>query len=363
MDPGSPGTVIALSIIVAEVLVAMFSIIFITSIILRDYCRKNKLEDKDKIHLALKASSIFFMTVLPYNEFSKVLKPDHSISSPLFTLMVVYCMCSSPWLITLQCFFYFIKVVNFQWVFICWAKMRISSIVSRQIVVVEVMSLSTSLLHLLPNRMAHVSNSSEISPTYMSPEPMIVNNFGSYLLLIIIYALHFLTTIATFITAAFLRCHVNKMKDTNTTGEVHRFGYWINIILVFSFISTINVLQILETPHLRTTWKEMISYFILCRKPDTQFSRICKPSHTLPLSTGQFCPMFYPRFQDVVLIRFLAQCRALFSLLLLHHQLHTPSIPLVQEDDLHELVAPSLSVRCCVIYHRCLIHQGHKCAD
>ncbi|XP_069841125.1 taste receptor type 2 member 39-like [Dendropsophus ebraccatus] len=299
MDPGSPGSVLGLSVLVAEVFVGVFTIIFITSVILYDSYRKKMIDNKAKIRLALKVSSLFFMTVLPYFDIYNVLQPDHSTmphESPVFTVVIVYCMCSCSWLITLQCFFYFIKIVHFRWVFIRWAKLRISAIVTRQIVVVEVVSLSASLLHLLPYRMTQDSstNSSYISSTYNTLEEMIVNNYGSYLVLIIVFSLLLLTTTATFVTTAFLRCHIMKMKDTKTTGEVHQYnlvvqkmlrflflfsffnvmmflyyfsvfkhftiGYWINLVLVFSFIPTINILQIFETPLLRAAWKEMISY-------------------------------------------------------------------------------------------------------
>ncbi|XP_056392740.1 taste receptor type 2 member 42-like [Hyla sarda] len=307
MDPGSPGITIGLSCVAAEVLVAMFTNIFIISIILLEFHRTKKLDTKDQIQMALKVSSCLFTTVVTYNEFSKVLKPElfkSSHPSLLFAVAIVYSMCSSTWLVTLQCFFYFFKIVNSKWAFIPWVKRMMDSSTSWQIVVVEVMSLGIGLLHLLLYRTENVSstNSSDIPSTNMTPEEMIIHNYVTYPLLIVTCPSLLLSTISTIITAAFLRGHMIKMKDTNTTGELHQYnravrtllrylflycvfyvmmflyyfsffalhsiGYWINLILVFLFIPVVNVLQILGTPHLRTTWKEMMSYFPQCRKPN-----------------------------------------------------------------------------------------------
>ncbi|XP_056392738.1 taste receptor type 2 member 39-like [Hyla sarda] len=304
MEPGSPGIVIGLFILASEAFVAVFTIIFITSIILWDFYKKRRLDSKDEIQLAMNVSCFIFTIVLAYSEFSRILQPDvtkMSHPSPLLTVVSVYFMCSCSWLTASYCFFNFIKIVNFQWPFIHRVRVRIGSVVPWQIVVVEVMSLCVSLLHLLPYRKGHVSYTNS---SHISSELMVVDDYMSIFLIILICSPLVLSTITLIPTAAFLRCHMKKMKDTKTSGEVLMYervawkmlfflllylmyflmvilyyfsifaryiiGYWINLILIFSFIPAVNVVQILGTPHLRTIWKDMISYFTPHREPDTR---------------------------------------------------------------------------------------------
>ncbi|XP_075687758.1 taste receptor type 2 member 40-like [Rhinoderma darwinii] len=307
MDPGSPGVVIGFSVLAFEVFVAMFAIVFITSVILRNFHRNKMLHAKDKLQLALNVSCAIFTIMMTYSEFSNMQPDLAKISAwrPLFTVVIVYSICSCSWLSALLCFFYCIKIVHFKWLFIPWIKMKISSIVPGQIVVVELMSLGISLLHLLPYRMAQVSsiNSSYIPPTNATTEHTTASGYVSLVFLIII-CLPLVSSAVTIIpTTVFLKIHMNKMKENTRSIKVQLYerlvqkmirfllhysafyvvlllyyfsffapyslGYWINIILLFSFIPATFILQILENPDLRTPWKEMTSYFTHYRQPNT----------------------------------------------------------------------------------------------
>ncbi|XP_073502372.1 taste receptor type 2 member 8-like [Phyllobates terribilis] len=298
MDPHTLSIVIGFSILASEGFVAFLTIGFILSIILLDFCRKKKIRTKDKIQVFLKVSSIIFTIAVNYSEFSNALQPTTSRLShpnPVCSVIIVFCMFSCSWLIAIQCFFYFIKIVHFRCLFIPWMRMKIGSIVSWQIVVVELMSLVMSLLYLLTRRMAQISstNSSYISSTDMTTGEMIMNDDVLLFLLFMVGLPLVLSVITIILTAAFLRCHMNKMKDTNTSGEVKQFnrvvhtmlrflflyfvfyattflyffpffapysvGYWINLTIVLSFVPVLYFLQILENPRWRTILLKMIS--------------------------------------------------------------------------------------------------------
>ncbi|XP_044130505.1 taste receptor type 2 member 9-like [Bufo gargarizans] len=308
MDRRSPGVVIGLLVLAFEAFLATFTIVFIICVILRDFHKKKRLDTKDKIQMALKVSSFIFTSVVTYNEFSNIVQPQFSkvcSRSPLYRVLIVYSMCSCSWLIAVQCFFYFIKIVHVKWISSPWVRMNISSIVSWQIVLVKVISLCISLFDLISYKKAHVSsmNTSCISSTNTTRGEMLVNDYVPLFILIIVGAPLVLSIIAISLNAAFLSCHMNKMKTTKTSGEVHQYkrivfamlrflflyfifyvvmflhyfsyfalysiGYWLNLILVLSFIPVLYILQIRENPQWRATCKEMTSYFTHCGEPNT----------------------------------------------------------------------------------------------
>ncbi|XP_077130030.1 taste receptor type 2 member 39-like [Ranitomeya variabilis] len=305
VSPGSPVTILCMLMLSFEALVSIFINVFIEFVILRDYYTKRSLTPIQKILAALNISSVFFVVVSSFNVFCNIQMPDYSRSfyyNVIFTLLFIYCMCSSSLLTAVLCFYYFIKVVNVQRGYLGWVKQKISCIVPWQITLVKLFSFANSLIGLLlftPKQLPSMNNSLTLSTSETLEQTYVEYNYNiAKILSFMTFLPLFCTALSTLLTVGFLKLHSRKIKNTQTSGEAslmlynsviyrmtrflllyfvfylvtllyyfsafepHSPGYYINLMLMFFITPTQSVLHILDNQDLRRSWMRLVGWIM-----------------------------------------------------------------------------------------------------
>ncbi|XP_075141489.1 taste receptor type 2 member 39-like [Leptodactylus fuscus] len=303
--PLSPADIICMVFILFEAFVSIVIHMFIMFCLLNDYYLKKKFTSVQKMHILLNISGTLFIVVSTLHVISNNLQPEFfstTYYNVVFTLLLINSLCSSSWLTAVLCFYYFIKIVNVQRGFLGWMKKKISSVVHWLIVVVMVFSFFNSLTSLFLYTSHHLppTNSSVLLSTSVTSEQTSINDVIAKFILLMIFIPLVSTELATLLTVGFLKIHSHKMKSTKTSGEssltlykevvykmirflvlysvyyliiflyyfsvfpIHSAGYYINLMLMFSFTPVQFVVHTLDNHNLRNTWKEMIGCIRRC---------------------------------------------------------------------------------------------------
>ncbi|XP_018411249.1 PREDICTED: taste receptor type 2 member 39-like [Nanorana parkeri] len=293
----SPTTVISLGVLTLEAITGLCSNFFIIiSLIISAYNEKY-FAPYSRILIALCVSNVGYTLLMSANIVIGFVHP--LLSSAPFAMYIVnymtlFSIISSTWLTCCLCFFYFIKIVQFQPGFLAWVKMKIETILPWMILTVELISLSESFLALLVYDQESANNST-MSMDEMTSEPhKLILNFT--ILALILFSLPLSVSILSMaVSAWFLKQHsghIERNVKVSKAGakdyqsavrtmsclilfyalmylvtlllglpvfDSQSWGYWMCVMGLFSFALVQSSLLISGNPKLKAAWRQMFT--------------------------------------------------------------------------------------------------------
>ncbi|XP_077306179.1 taste receptor type 2 member 119-like [Lithobates pipiens] len=219
------------------------------------------------------------------------------ISNVYYVLIPLTCsICSSTWLTSILCFFYFIKILQFKPGFFAWVKMRIDTMVPWLIITVLFVSTFAGYLLVLIFDLELPKNSTNLIGGHT------LNDHQSYMksIIIITSTAYMVSLPSTFASAWFLKQQRSvgkygstKVKDYQSAVNImislvsfytliyvidaldmlqifafKSWGYWMCLIFKFSFTAVQSALIIRGNPKLREAWKRFFGLRYLLNHQD-----------------------------------------------------------------------------------------------
>lgn len=295
IDRSSPVTVACLFVIVCELLAGMFSNLFILFVFLSDLYKEKIINSGNKIQVAINLSNMVLIIGTSFNVFYLIFCQErNAILTLVCNLLTLYGFISCLFLTTVLCFFWFIKIVQFNSGILSWMKRKVNSLIFWLIMAVESFSFSVSCLNIVlytvyQEPLTNTSVLTNENATLKKSSGSTANVFFSTMTLFLVPYLFMLVTSIS--AAGFLYLHSRKIRKMKTSSDVSRYkstiykimrvfflhtlfcgvwffdifsglshqgpGFWfVYIILAFYFLAH-SLFLIFENNKLRNTWKKI----------------------------------------------------------------------------------------------------------
>ncbi|OCT61879.1 hypothetical protein XELAEV_18047909mg [Xenopus laevis] len=241
----------------------------------------------NKILVALSLSNVYLSLIFcSISVFLPLINDDYSIKGYIFALLM-FGICSSNWITTCLCVFYFLKIINFSSGLLACFKLKIDIIVPWFIFFSEVVSLGCSFLTLLPSVTSPGSSTNSVNST---SEEFINSPGFMKVTFIAVFVPMLIMIVTTFSTIGSLFLHSRRMENTGTSSSLtpHRnaacmmawllllytvifvalftyffelfdpqsFGYRISFNLIYLFTLVQSIVLIIGNPKLKEAIKK-----------------------------------------------------------------------------------------------------------
>ncbi|KAG8433424.1 hypothetical protein GDO86_012093 [Hymenochirus boettgeri] len=244
------------TILIVDYISGLVSNVFILSVHFHCWLKGETLSSSDLIIVGLAFSSIIYSLVKCSTCIILFYSPGMSSLRPIiYTLCFtsIYSFYSSTWLGTCLCFFFYVKIINFQSRFFSWLKMKIDTLVPWMIFAAEVFSVFNSLLYIFTYLDVNPVNStdpffsSQISScrtTYsFNPSFQIINTFIPILI----------ATVTTSHIIVSLYKHIHRMRQNIGDGDgpslkVHKRAAFTMFHLLVFYITVYGITVGFVTP-------------------------------------------------------------------------------------------------------------------
>ncbi|XP_040211659.1 taste receptor type 2 member 40-like [Rana temporaria] len=285
-----PNTQTCIIVIALEAISGLCSNSFnIFSLILTSI-KERHLASCDCILISLSVSNVCCTIITSTNLLISYVWPSLLRTSNAFYILYYMTLCgmtSSSWLTASLCFFYFIKIQQFQPGILAWVKMKIDKIVPWLIVTAVFLSVSGGFLSLLVSGQELPKNSTKYVFDVNFEQTEILFRTS-----LIMHSLAFLVGImSTFSSVWFLKVQRSagtfgstKVRDYQSAVQtmvrlvilyaviylvliIHgmeifpnmSWGYWVCMIILFSFALVQSVLLMIGNPKLREAWRQLFT--------------------------------------------------------------------------------------------------------
>ncbi|XP_077305964.1 taste receptor type 2 member 143-like [Lithobates pipiens] len=228
---------------------------------------------------------------------------DVTYASNALNYLTIISIISSSWLTAALCFFYFTKILQFQSRFLSWMKMKIDRMIPLLILFVEIFSLLESFMAGYIFSLGFPKNLT-IAAADMTSEYQKIRLKFMNLILAVTFPPFLIAILTTAASAMSLKLHSHRMKANmgHTNGKDYQsavqtmaclvvlyallglvmiifgqelfadqtWGYWICVMIIFSFPMVQSCLLINGNPKLKEPWRKMFTSFIKCCTNETK---------------------------------------------------------------------------------------------
>ncbi|XP_040211642.1 taste receptor type 2 member 10-like [Rana temporaria] len=241
--------------------------------------------------IALNVSTMCYTISLTSNLLLYVFWPSLNVTyaSSVLTYLTIISITSSSWLTAAMCFFYFIKILQFQSRFLSWMKMKIDRMIPLLIIFVEIVSLLESFMAAYIFNQDFPKNST-IAATDLTSEYQHIRLKFMNVILPVTSPPFLIAILTTAASAVSLKLHSHRMKANtgHANGKDYQgavqtmaclvvlyaliglviiifgqelfadqtWGYWICVMIIFSFPMVQSGLLINGNPKLKEPWRK-----------------------------------------------------------------------------------------------------------
>ncbi|XP_040211643.1 taste receptor type 2 member 39-like [Rana temporaria] len=288
------GSVVCLGVLALEAIVGLCCNAFIIFSLTFSGFKGTNIAPCNYILIALNVSTMFYTISISLNLLISMLWSSFNTShiSSVLKYLNLSSITSSSWLAAILCFFYFIKILQFQSKFLSWMKMKIDRMIPLMILFVEIVSLFESFMASYIYSQDLPKNSTIAATEVTSDNQKQRLKFMNVVLTMTSppFLIAILTTAASAVSLKLHSCHM-KANTGHTNGKDYQgavqtmacllvfyaltglaiivfgrdlfadqtWGYWVCVMTLFSFSMIQSGLLINGNPKLKEAWRKMFT--------------------------------------------------------------------------------------------------------
>ncbi|KAG8433416.1 hypothetical protein GDO86_017625 [Hymenochirus boettgeri] len=155
---------------IVEFIIVLVPNLFMLSVNFHCWLKRGMLSSVDLIIVGLAFSSIIYGSVNCIITIILLFSPGmSSVTFIVSTCCSLFAFYSNAWLVTCLCFYFYVKIINFEHRFLSWLKMKIDTLVPWMILAAEVFSIFSSLLYTFTCIGVNIVNSTASYMTNQTP--------------------------------------------------------------------------------------------------------------------------------------------------------------------------------------------------
>ncbi|KAG8433423.1 hypothetical protein GDO86_017632 [Hymenochirus boettgeri] len=237
------------AIMIVNYILGLVPNVFIFSVNFQHWMKRERLSSADQIMVGLAFCGMIYSCVNCAACFISIFPPGMSSVTNIPYILgffALYTCYSNAWLGTCLCFFFYVKIINFEHRFLSWLKMKIDTLVPWMILVSEVVSIFSSLLYTFTCIGVNIGNSS--STANQAPD-FILNPCGTGYKIINFYIPIVISTVITSHIIVSLYKHTHRMSQNmgdggGTSLEVHKRAACTLTSLVVFYITVYGLVMV-----------------------------------------------------------------------------------------------------------------------